>query len=118
MCFLLRFTYTFCIPIKLICSSLFLNIYERSFSLLAPPAIIVSSDINIWGFLFNFGILDKPPCYVRQCSLVLSIVFNFFKCLGFYMHYISLYSTLSLRNCSSSGSLVFAHLGSINKIAH
>ena len=34
------------------------------------------------------------------------------------MHYISLYGALSLHNCSTSGSLVFAHLGSIIKIAH
>ena len=61
---------------------------------------------------------DEPPCYVRQCSLVLSIVLDFFKCLGFNMHYISLYGALSLHNCSSSGSLVFAHLGKINRIAH
>ena len=121
--FLLQFTYKFCIPIKLIftCSSFFLNIFERTFSLLAISAIIfimVSSEIDIWGFLLNFGILDEPPCYVRQCSLMLSIVLNFFKCLGFHMHYISLYGALSLHNCSSSGSLVFALLGSINKIAH
>ena len=32
------------------------------------------------------------------------------------MHYISLYGALSLHNCSSSGSLVFAHLGGINKM--
>ena len=32
------------------------------------------------------------------------------------MHYISLYVALSLHNCSSSGSLVFTCLGSINKI--
>ena len=30
------------------------------------------------------------------------------------MCYISLYGALSLHNCSSSGSLVFAHLGRIN----
>ena len=30
------------------------------------------------------------------------------------MHFISLYGALSLHNCSSSGSLVFAHLGGIN----
>ena len=72
----------------------------------------------MWGFLLIFGIPDEPPCYVRQCSLVLNIVLNFFKCLGFYMHYISLYGALSLHSCSSSGSLVFAHFGSINKIAH
>ena len=59
-----------------------------------------------------------PYCYVRQCLLVLSIVLNFFKCLGFHMCYISLYGALSLHNCSSSGSLVFTHLGGINKIAH
>ena len=53
-------------------------------------------------------------CYVRQCSLVLKIVLYFFKCLGFWMHFISLYDALSLHNCSSSGSLVFAHLGRIN----
>ena len=53
-------------------------------------------------------------CYVRQCSLVLKIVLYFFKCLGFCMHFISLYGALSLHNCSSSGSLVFAHLGRIN----
>ena len=97
----------------------FLNIFERTFSLLAISAIIfitVSSEIDIWGFLLIFGILDEPPCYVRQCSLMLIIVLNFFECLGFYMHYISLYGALSLHNCSSSGSLVFAHLGSINKI--
>ena len=34
------------------------------------------------------------------------------------MHYISLYGALSLHNCSSSASLVFTHLGGINKIAH
>ena len=52
-------------------------------------------------------------CYVRQCSLVLIFVLYFFKCLGFYMCCISLYVALSLHNCSSSGSLVFAHLGGI-----
>ena len=31
------------------------------------------------------------------------------------MHFISLYGALSLHNYSSSGSLVFAHLGGINK---
>ena len=123
MQFLVQFTYKFCIPIKLIftCSAFFLNIFERTFSLLAISAIIfikVSSEIVIWGFLLIFGILDKPPCYVRQCSLMLSIVLNFFKCLGFYMCYISLYGALCLHNCSSSGSLVFAHLGGINKITH
>ena len=30
------------------------------------------------------------------------------------MHFISLYGALSLQNCSSSGLLVFAHLGRIN----
>ena len=34
------------------------------------------------------------------------------------MHFIALYGALSLHNCSFSGSLVFAHLGGINKIAH
>ena len=34
------------------------------------------------------------------------------------MHYISLYGSQNLHNYSSSGSLVFAHLGGINKIAH
>ena len=34
------------------------------------------------------------------------------------MHYNSLYGALSLHNCLSSGSLVFAHLGGINKITH
>ena len=53
-------------------------------------------------------------CYVRKHSLVLKIVLDFFKCLGFCMHFISLYDALSLHNYSSSGSLVFAHLGSIN----
>ena len=57
-----------------------------------------------------------PPgmCYVRQCLLVLKIVLYFFKCLGFHMHFISLYGTLSLHKFSSSGSLVFTHLGGIN----
>ena len=53
-------------------------------------------------------------CYVRQCLLVLKIVLYFFKCLGFCMHFISLYGALSLHNCSSSGLLVFASLGSIS----
>ena len=69
---------------------------------------------NEQGFLLNFGILDEPSCYVRQCSLVLEIVFYFFKCLGLNMHFISLYVALSLHNYSSSGSLVFACLGRIN----
>ena len=30
------------------------------------------------------------------------------------MHFISLYVALSLHNCSSSGLLVFAHLGGIS----
>ena len=60
----------------------------------------------------------KSRCYVRQCSLLFSIALNFFKCLGFHMHYISLYGALSPHNCLSSGSLVFAHLGIINKITH
>ena len=30
------------------------------------------------------------------------------------MHFISLYGALSLHNCSSSGLLVFAHLGRIS----
>ena len=47
---------------------------------------------------------------------MLITVLDFFKCLGFYMHYIALYVVLSLHNYLSSGSLVFAHLGSINKI--
>ena len=108
----------FVILLNLFAVPFFLNNYERTFSSLANSAIFVSSDISIWGFLLNFGIPDKPPCYVRQWSLVLIIVLNFFKCLGFYMCYISLYGALSLHNCSSSGSLVFAHLGSINKIVH
>ena len=58
--------------------------------------------------------LQTKLCYVRQCSLVLKIVLDFFKCLGFRMHFISLYDALNLHNCSSSGSLVFAHLGGIN----
>ena len=53
-------------------------------------------------------------CYVRQGSLVLKIVIYFFKCLGFCMHFISLYVALSLHNCSSSGLLVFNHLGGIS----
>ena len=57
-------------------------------------------------------------CYVRQCMSVFYIVLDFFKCLGFNMCYISLYGALSLHNCSSSGSLVFTHLGSIIKITH
>ena len=57
-------------------------------------------------------------CYVRQCSLVLKIVLDFFKCLGFHMHFNFLYDTLSLHKCLSSGSLVFACLGGINKIVH
>ena len=56
--------------------------------------------------------------YVRQCMVLLYIVLDFFKFLGFNMHYISLYGALSLHNCSSSGSLVFAHFGSINKSMH
>ena len=116
-------TYKFCIPIKLILTggSFFLNIFERTFSLLAISAtifIMVSSEIDIWGFLLNFGIPDEPTCYVRQCLLMLSIVLTFFKCLGFHMCYISLYGALSLHNCSSSDSLVFTHLGGINKIMH
>ena len=59
-------------------------------------------------------ILDEPPCYVRWCLLVLKIVLYFYKCLGFCMHFISLYGALSLYNCLSSGSLVFAHLRGIN----
>ena len=43
-------------------------------------------------------------CYVRQCSLVINIVIDFFICLGFHMCYISLYGVLSLHNCSFSGS--------------
>ena len=35
------------------------------------------------GFLLIFGIPDEPPCYVRQCVLVLIVVLDFFKCLGF-----------------------------------
>ena len=109
-----NFTYTFYIPIKLISSSIFLNILERTFFLTS----YLSYNTYIWGFFLIFGIPDEPPCYVRQCSLVLYIVLNFVKCLGFYMHFISLYGALSLHNCSISGSLVFAHLGSINKIVH
>ena len=78
---------------------------------------LITAHINIQvsgESFFNFGILDEPPCYVRQCSLVLKIVLDFFKCLGFWMHFISLYSALSLHNCSSSGLLVFTHLGRIN----
>ena len=46
------------------------------------------------------------------------IVLDFFKCLGLNMCYISLYGALNLHNCLPLGSLVFTHLGSINKIAH
>ena len=53
---------------------------------------------------------DEPPCYVSQWSLVL----KFFECLGFWMRFNYLYGALSLHNCSSSGSLVFACLGRIN----
>ena len=56
----------------------------------------------------------SDPCYVKQCLLVLKIVPDFSKCLGFGMHFISLYGALSLHNCSSSGLLVSAHLGRIN----
>ena len=59
-------------------------------------------------------IQDPAHCYVRQCLLVLKFALDFFKCLGFQMHFISLYGALSLHNCSSSGSLVFACLGRIN----
>ena len=45
---------------------------------------------------------------------MLKIVLYSFMCLGFCMCFISLYGALSLHNCSSSGSLVIAHLGSIN----
>ena len=47
------------------------------------------------------------------CKAVLTSVPYFLICLGFCMHFISLYDALSLHNCSSSGSLVFACLGSI-----
>ena len=49
-------------------------------------------------------------CYVSQWWLVL----KFFECLGFWMCFNYLYGALSLHNCSSSGSLVFARLGRIN----
>ena len=52
------------------------------------------------------------------CKAVLNIVLNFFLCLGFHMHCISLYDALSLHNYSSSGSLVFACLVGIIKIMH
>ena len=38
----------------------------------------------------------NSKCYIRQCLLVLNIVLDFFKCLGFNMHYISLYGALNL----------------------
>ena len=60
--------------------------------------------------MFNQALL----CYVRQRLRVLEIVLDFFKCLGFHMCFISLYGALSLHNCSSSGLLVFTHLGGIN----
>ena len=51
----------------------------------------------------RLGAIQKlqPPnivkgCYVRQCLLVLIIVLDFFKCLRFHMHFISLYGALSL----------------------
>ena len=64
---------------------------------------------------------DKRKCMTDReillCKAVLAsakIVLYFFKCLGFQMHFISLYGALSLHNCSSSGSLVFPCLGGIN----
>ena len=76
MHFLLQFTYKFCIPIKLIfpCGSFFLNIFERTFSLAISDIILimVSSEINIWGFLLIFGIPDEPPCYVMQALVSVS----------------------------------------------
>ena len=62
---------------------------------------------------YNLDSFSDSECYVRQCSLVLKIVLDFFICLGFCMQCISLYDALSLHNCLSSGSLVFTHLGSI-----
>ena len=58
--------------------------------------------------------IGEVSCYVRQCLLVFKIVLHFFKCLGFDMNFISLYGALSLHNYSSSGSLVFTHLGGIS----
>ena len=66
------------------------------------------SSTKVW-----LPVLVLTFCYVRQCLLVLNIVLDFFICLGFCMHFISLYDALSLHNCLSSGSLVFARLGSI-----
>ena len=57
-------------------------------------------------------------CKAVLASAYIIIVLDFFKCIGLYMHYISLYGALSLHNCSSSGSQVFAHLGGINQIMH
>ena len=75
--------------------------------------------------IYNLNFNELPPnfhlpiyCYVRQCELPFYIVLYFFKCLGFNMHIIFLYGALSLHNCASSGFLVFAHLGRINKNVH
>ena len=82
------------------------EIPDRQFSILC---LLLSSS----PLLFKSNVFYSV-CYVRQCSPVLKIVLYFFMSLGFHMHFISLYGVLSLHNCSSSGSLVFTRLGSIN----
>ena len=107
MIFFLKFTLS-CFPINFIltCGSCFLNILRGLFSLLTITSIIYA---YVWGFILNLEsrtivivwvyipfsillsfldplilrILDKPPCYVRQCLLVFKIVLDFFICLGF-----------------------------------
>ena len=75
---------------------------------------------RLFAGIVNEWLKQPLTCYCseRQCVSLFYIVFDFFKCLGFNMCFISLYGVLSLHRCSSSGSLVFAHLGGINKIMH
>ena len=60
-----------------------------------------------------FEIQDEPPCCVRLMHYLLpSYISRVYMCFSFYVAY-----SLHLF-CSSSGLLVFAHLGGINLIAY
>ena len=65
-------------------------------------------------FYLIFGILDEPPCFVRQCQSIFAILLELFR--GLVSHVLLFIGCTVIHNCSSSGSLVFAHLGGMKEI--
>ena len=86
---------------------IFLEYFKIKYAYSLITEKIINKPQNIIQISF-IEIPDEPPCCVRQCAS------TFFFLLGV----ITLSASDLQTYCSSSGSLFFAHLGSIYLIAH